>query len=282
MNFFMEVAKLRAAACCGPRSSSSSIRRTPSRMSLRTHSQTSGWSLTAQDVQQRGPHLHRGDGRGRAHPVAAHQRPGRGIALPTDFSARIARNTQLFLQDETASAGGRSLGRQLLRREPDRRARAGLGAHPGGRGARRHGQGHRGRHPQDAHRGGRRPHAGPHRLGQETIVGVNKYRSTEEELDVLEVDNTAVRAAGRAAGEAAAERDGAAVESAESLTRAPRRRGQPAGAGRRGRPGRATVGEISDAWRRSTAATRPRSDHQRRLQRRVGRERQDAVNGPQR
>jgi methylmalonyl-CoA mutase len=70
---------------------------------LRTHCQTSGVSLTEQDpVQQRHPHHDRGDGgdAGR-HPVAPHQQLDEAIALPTDFSARIARNTQIVIQEET-------------------------------------------------------------------------------------------------------------------------------------------------------------------------------------
>jgi methylmalonyl-CoA mutase len=76
----------------------------PEELALRTHSQTSGWSLDrAGPVQQRDAHLHRGDGGSDSgHTQSLHTNAlDEAIALPTDFSARIARNTQLFLQEET-------------------------------------------------------------------------------------------------------------------------------------------------------------------------------------
>ena len=80
MNFFMEVAKMRAARALWARLVSDFDPKNPKSLSLRTHSQTSGWSLTAQDVFNNvAAHLHRGDGRDPGpHPVAAHQRPRRG------------------------------------------------------------------------------------------------------------------------------------------------------------------------------------------------------------
>ena len=94
----------RAPALGASSCSSSSRRRTGARSMLRTHCQTSGASLTEQDpLQQRDPHDDRGDGRGaRRHAVAAHQRLRRGGgAADATFAARIARNTQLILQEET-------------------------------------------------------------------------------------------------------------------------------------------------------------------------------------
>ena len=118
-------------------------------------------------VQQRRQNLHRGDGRDPgAHPVAAHQRPGR--------SDRAADG--LFRPDRpehpAAAAAGighhrdhRSVGRVVLRRKTHPRLGGPcLAAHSGGRGCRRNGQGDRGRHPEDAYRGGRRPHPGADRL----------------------------------------------------------------------------------------------------------------------
>ena len=80
MNFFMEVAKLRAARALWARLVRQFDPQNPKSLSLRTHSQTSGWSLTAQDVFNNvAAHRHRGDGRDPGpHPVAAHQRPRRG------------------------------------------------------------------------------------------------------------------------------------------------------------------------------------------------------------
>ena len=168
MNVFMEIAKMRAARLLWAKLTDGFGAKNPKSLSLRTHSQTSGWSLTAQDVyKQRGPHLPRGDGLDPGpHPVAAHQRAGRG-----------ARAAHRLLgadrpQHPAAAAAGvghhphrRPVGRQRLRRAAHVRARQeGLGAHPGGRGRRRDDQGHRGRHPQAAHRGGGGPHPGAYRL----------------------------------------------------------------------------------------------------------------------
>ena len=144
-----------------------SIRRTPRSLSLRAHTQTCGWSLAAQDVFNN-------VARTTVEAMAAvggqtqslHTNSlDEALALPTDFSARIARNTQLFLQLESGQTrDDRPLGRQLLRRAPDRRpGRPRAGPHRRGRGAGRHGQGDRARPAQAAHRGGRRPHPGAHR-----------------------------------------------------------------------------------------------------------------------
>jgi methylmalonyl-CoA mutase len=89
-------------------------------MALRTHSQTSGWSLTAQDPYN---NVARTGVEALAavlgHTQSLHTNAlDEAIALPTDFSARIARNTQIYLQEETGiTRVGRSLGGQLLRRE---------------------------------------------------------------------------------------------------------------------------------------------------------------------
>ena len=168
MNFFMEVAKMRAARALWARLVAQFEPENPKSLSLRTHSQTSGWSLTAQDVFN---NVQRtcieAMAATQGHTQSLHTNAlDEAIALPTDFSARIARNTQLLLQQESRHDGhDRPLGRLLLRRAAHPRPRrAGLGAHPGGRGGRRHGQGDRGGPAQDAHRGGRRPHPGPARL----------------------------------------------------------------------------------------------------------------------
>ena len=112
----------------------------PKSLSLRTHCQTSGWSLTAQDVFNNVVRTClEAMAAALGHTQSLHTNAlDEALALPTDFSARIARNTQLFLQQETGTTQGRRpVGRLLLRRAADPRARrAGLGAHPGGRGAR--------------------------------------------------------------------------------------------------------------------------------------------------
>ena len=168
MNFFMEIAKMRAARAIWARLVGELGAKNPKSLSLRTHSQTSGWSLTAQDpFNNVARTCIEAMAATQGHTQSLHTNAlDEAIALPTDFSARIARNTQLLLQQESGTdRDHRPLGRVVLRREAHPRpGRPGLAAHPGGRGRGRDGQGHRGRHPEDADRGGRRPHPGPDRL----------------------------------------------------------------------------------------------------------------------
>lgn len=102
-NYFMEVAKMRAARMLWAKIVKGFNPQNPKSLALRTHSQTSGWSLTEQDpfnnvtrtaIEAMGAAL--------GHTQSLHTNAlDEAIALPTDFSARIARNTQLYLQDET-------------------------------------------------------------------------------------------------------------------------------------------------------------------------------------
>ncbi|MBN1212983.1 MAG: methylmalonyl-CoA mutase, partial [candidate division Zixibacteria bacterium] len=104
MNYFMEIAKMRAARMLWAKLMKPFKPRNPKSMMLRTHSQTSGWSLTEQDpynnvartcIEAMAAAL--------GHTQSLHTNAlDEAIALPTDFSARIARNTQLYLQDETS------------------------------------------------------------------------------------------------------------------------------------------------------------------------------------
>ncbi|GAB2885914.1 methylmalonyl-CoA mutase [Nocardioides pacificus] len=107
MNFFMEVAKMRAARALWARLVREFDPKNPKSLSLRTHSQTSGWSLTAQDVfnnVQRTAIEAMAATQG--HTQSLHTNAlDEAIALPTDFSARIARNTQLLLQQESGTTG---------------------------------------------------------------------------------------------------------------------------------------------------------------------------------
>ena len=199
MNHFMEIAKMRAARVLWAKIVKSFHPKNPKSMALRTHSQTSGWSLAAQDVFNNVPRTCvEALAAVLGHTQSLHTNAlDEAIALPTDFSARIARNTQIFLQEETGItkvvdpwAG------QLLCGVAHPRADAqGLASHSGDRSARRHGQGDRDRaFPRCASkkppRGGRRTSI----PARETIVGVNKYKPAEEEqLDVRVVDNKAVR-----------------------------------------------------------------------------------------
>ncbi|MCH8614174.1 methylmalonyl-CoA mutase [Arsenicicoccus dermatophilus] len=105
MNFFMEVAKMRAARLLWARLVRDFDPKNPKSMSLRTHSQTSGWSLTAQDVYNNVVRTCvEAMGATQGHTQSLHTNAlDEAIALPTDFSARIARNTQLFLQQESGT-----------------------------------------------------------------------------------------------------------------------------------------------------------------------------------
>jgi methylmalonyl-CoA mutase len=199
MNYFMEVAKMRAARLLWAKLSSSSTRRTRSRCPAHALADL-GWSLTEQDpfnnvtrtcIEAMAAAL--------GHTQSLHTNAlDEAIALPTDFSARIARNTQLFLQEERrASASHRPVGRQLLCRALTHDLAANAPGPTLRRSRdRRNGQGHRGRSSEDAHRGGRGTHARRASTADAAgVVGVNKYRWTKEDpLDVLKVDNAAVRA----------------------------------------------------------------------------------------
>ena len=145
-DFFMEIAKMRAARALWAKLIAQFNPKNPKSMALRTHSQTSGWSLTEQD-----PFNNVARTCVEAMAAAFGQTQSlhtnsldEAIALPTDFSARIARNTQLFLQEETGickviDPWGGSYYVEALTQALDE---TGLGAHPGNRGPRRHGQSH--------------------------------------------------------------------------------------------------------------------------------------------
>ena len=271
MNFFMEVAKLRAARLLWAKLvQASSSPKDPRSLALRTHSQTSGWSLDrAGRVQQRRPHLHRGHGRDpRPHPVAAHQRARRGPgAADRLLGPDRAQHPAVHPAGERHHPHDRSLGRQLLRRAPDLTTwpRARLEPHRGGRGRGRHGArpssracpSCASRRPRPAPRPGSTP-------ASRRVVGVNKYRPTEADDDPgAEGRQLAPCAPGRSRSwrgcrpSATSRPCAAALDALTALRRD--RRGQPAGSRRRRGPRPATVGEITPRWRRSWAATSPRS-----------------------
>ena len=167
MNFFMEVAKMRAARLLWAKLMKPFDPKDARSLSLRTHCQTSGWSLAAQDVFNNVVRTAiEAMAATQGHTQSLHTNAlDEALALPTDFSARIARNTQIVLAaGERHDPHGRSLGRLVLRRAADLRARQDrLGPHPGGRGDGRHGQGDRGRPAEAAHRGGLGQDPGAHR-----------------------------------------------------------------------------------------------------------------------
>ena len=102
-NYFMEIAKMRAARKMWAQMIQSFEPKNPKSLALRTHSQTSGWSLTEQDPYNNVTRtLIEANAAAMGHTQSLHTNAlDEAIALPTDFSARIARNTQLFLQEET-------------------------------------------------------------------------------------------------------------------------------------------------------------------------------------
>ncbi|MCI7403483.1 MAG: methylmalonyl-CoA mutase [Pyramidobacter sp.] len=199
-NYFMEVAKMRAARMLWGKIVKQFDPKNTKSMALRTHSQTSGWSLTAQDpfnnvtrtcVEAMAAAL--------GHTQSLHTNAlDEAIALPTDFSARIARNTQLYIQDETKvckviDPWGGSYYVEALTDELIRRAWA---------------------HIQEVESLGgmakaidtglpkmRIEEAAARRQahidsGNEKIVGINYFPLEKEDpLDILDVDNTAVRQA---------------------------------------------------------------------------------------
>ncbi len=226
MNHFMEIAKMRAARMLWAKIVNQFNPKNPKSLALRTHSQTSGWSLTEQDpfnivartcIEAMGAAL--------GHTQSLHTNAlDEAIALPTDFSARIARNTQIYLQEETnicrvVDPWAGSYYVETLTHELAHRAWA---------------------HIQEVEKLGgmakaiesgvpkmRIEEASARKQSRidsnvDTIVGINKYRLDHEDpIETLEVDNTAVRKAQiERLAKLRAERDSAAVEEAlNRLTR---------------------------------------------------------------
>jgi methylmalonyl-CoA mutase len=198
MNFFMEVAKLRAARMLWAKVVKPFDPQNPKSMSLRTHSQTSGWSLTAQDVYNNVIRTCvEAMAATQGHTQSLHTNAlDEALALPTDFSARIARNTQLFLQQETDTCKsvdpwGGSYYVEWLTDQLARRAWGHLQeVEQAGGMAKAIEQGiPKSRIEEAAARTQARIDT-----GAQTVVGVNKYRMAKEDaVDVLKVDNTAVR-----------------------------------------------------------------------------------------
>ncbi|MBU1099384.1 MAG: methylmalonyl-CoA mutase [Bacteroidetes bacterium] len=198
MNYFMEVAKLRAARLIWAKLIKQFNPKNPKSMSLRTHSQTSGWSLTEQDpfnniVRTCMEAMAAAMG----HTQSLHTNAlDEAIALPTDFSARIARNTQLYLQDETnitkvidpwaGSYYVESLTNSLLKKGWDHILE--VESYGGMTKAIEEGI-PKMRIEEAAARKQARIDS-----GLETIVGVNKYKLEKEDpIEILDIDNTAVR-----------------------------------------------------------------------------------------
>ncbi|MER1984939.1 MAG: methylmalonyl-CoA mutase [Solibacillus sp.] len=198
MNYYMEIAKMRAGRRIWAQMMSTFNPKNPKTLALRTHSQTSGWSLTEQDPFNNVTRtLIEANAAAMGHTQSLHTNAlDEAIALPTDFSARIARNTQLFLQDETGMTKvidpwGGSYYVEKLTEELTEKAWALI--------------------EEIEELGGmakaietglpkmKVEEAAAKRQAKidsktETIVGVNKFRLAEEEpIDILDIDNALVR-----------------------------------------------------------------------------------------
>ncbi|MBD7906767.1 methylmalonyl-CoA mutase [Sporosarcina gallistercoris] len=198
MNYFMEIAKMRAARIIWAKMMKTFEPKNPKSLALRTHSQTSGWSLTEQDPFNNVTRtLIEANAAAMGHTQSLHTNAlDEAIALPTDFSARIARNTQLFLQEETMMTktidpwGGsyyvESLTNELVEKAWElieeiedlggmaKAIETGL--------------------PKMKIEEAAAKRQAKIDSKSETIVGVNKYRLDEEEpIDILDIDNTVVR-----------------------------------------------------------------------------------------
>jgi methylmalonyl-CoA mutase len=263
MNFFMEVAKLRAGRLLWSELVAEFGPKDPKSLSLRTHSQTSGWSLTAQDpFNNVARTCIEAMAATQGHTQSLHTNAlDEALALPTDFSARIARNTQLLLQQESGTTRpidpwGGSYYVEWLTHRLANAARAHI------------------REVSDAGGMAQAIDQGIPKLrieeaaartqaridsGRQVVIGVNKYQVAEDqEIEVLKVENNRVRAEQIAKlGQLRADRDQSAVDAAlAELSRA------AAATGTAGEDGlgnnllalainaaraSATVGEISDA-----------------------------------
>jgi len=255
MNYFMEMAKLRAGRVLWAKLISGFNPKNPKSMALRTHSQTSGWSLAEQDPFN---NVARTCIEGMAAALGGTQSLhtnalDEAIALPTDFSARIARNTQLYLQEETkicrtVDPWGGSWYLESLTHEIMHKAWGHIQeVEDHGGMAAAIGSGLPKMRIEEAS-ARRQAHIDS---GRETIVGVNRYRlSKEDPLDILEVDNTEVRRQQVARLEMLkAERDNQAVTAAlDALTKcAETGDGNLLALSVEATQLRATLGEISDA-----------------------------------
>ncbi|MGH1405576.1 MAG: methylmalonyl-CoA mutase [Rhodomicrobiaceae bacterium] len=255
MNYFMEIAKMRAARMIWATLIQEEFKpENPKSLSLRTHSQTSGWSLTAQDVFNNVVRTClEAMAATQGHTQSLHTNAlDEALALPTDFSARIARNTQLFLAQESDTCRvidpwGGSHYVERLTHELAQKAWAHI------------------REVEELGGMAKAIDKGVPKLrieeaaartqgridsGKQTIVGINKYRTSQEDkIDILKVDNASVRNQQLdKLTRLKAERDEAACQAAlEALTNAAAGNGNLLEMSVAAARTKATVGEISDA-----------------------------------
>ncbi|WP_141993861.1 methylmalonyl-CoA mutase [Bacillus sp. B4EP4a] len=255
MNYFMEVAKMRAARFIWSKLMKQFEPKNNKAMALRTHSQTSGWSLSEQDpFNNVARTLIEAHAAALGHTQSLHTNAlDEAIALPTDFSARIARNTQLYLQEETGItkvidpwAGSYYV--ESLTNELIERAWAHIEEIEG--------LGGMAKAIETGLPKMRIEEAAAKRQAKidsqdETIVGVNKYRLKKEDpIEILEIDNTVVRESQlKRLSELKAKRDQARVDEAlQALSMAARTgEGNLLELAVQAARVRASLGEISDA-----------------------------------
>ncbi|AWN50857.1 methylmalonyl-CoA mutase [Methylobacterium sp. 17Sr1-1] len=258
MNFFMEVAKMRAARLLWASLVKDFSPKSDKSLALRTHSQTSGWSLTAQDVFNNVTRTcleamaATQGGTQSLHTNALDE----ALALPTDFSARIARNTQLFLQQESGTTRiidpwGGSYYVERLTQDLVARASAHIREVEGLGGMAKAIEAGipKLRIEEAAARTQARIDS-----GQQVIVGVNRYKPDgDRAIDLLRVDNGNVRTLQiDKLKRLRAERDGQAVEARlAALTQAAQGSGNLLALAVEAARAKATVGEISEALERA-------------------------------
>jgi len=254
MNFFMEVAKMRAARLIWARLMSQFDPKDERSLSLRTHCQTSGWSLTAQDPYNNVIRTCiEAMAATQGHTQSLHTNSfDEALALPTDFSAKIARDTQVFLQEETDSCRvidpwGGSYYMERLTNDLAEKAMEHIDEieNSGGMAKAIEAGIPKLRIEEAAARTQARIDS-----GQQSVIGVNRYRpETESLVNVLRVDNAEVRSSQIAQlEELKATRDQNQCQIAlEELTKAAEKNQNLLAASVKAARARATVGEISDA-----------------------------------
>ncbi|MEE1254657.1 MAG: methylmalonyl-CoA mutase [Paludibacteraceae bacterium] len=260
MNHFMEIAKMRAGRMLWAKIVKSFGAKNPKSMALRTHCQTSGWSLTEQDpFNNVGRTCIEAMGAALGHTQSLHTNAlDEAIALPTDFSARIARNTQIYIQEETKvckeiDPWGGSYYVEALTQELANKAWEHIQEIEklGGMAAAIETGIPKMRIEEAAARTQARIDS-----GAQKIIGINEYRLEHEDpIDILEIDNTAVREQQVARlAELRANRDEAAVQAALAEITAAVQAWADGGKGEnllalavKAAGLRASLGEISDA-----------------------------------
>ena len=254
MNFFMEVAKMRAARLIWAKLMSQFEPKDDRSLSLRTHCQTSGWSLTAQDPYNNVIRTCiEAMAATQGHTQSLHTNSfDEALALPTDFSAKIARDTQVFLQEETDSCRvidpwGGSYYLERLTNDLAEKAMEHIDEieNSGGMAKAIEAGIPKLRIEEAAARTQARIDS-----GQQSVIGVNRYRpETESAVNVLRVDNAEVRSSQIAQlEELKATRDQKQCQIAlEELTNAVEKNQNLLAASVKAARARATVGEISDA-----------------------------------